>query len=68
MSVAFRAVGDRAEVDLPTKLFELGGFLGPEYDDYAPSSDGQRFLVKVPVEESEAVQIHIVTNWQSLLD
>jgi Tol biopolymer transport system component/predicted Ser/Thr protein kinase len=68
MSVAFRAEGDRAEVELPTKLFELGGFLGPEYDDYAPSSDGQRFLVKLPVEESQVVRMHVVTNWQSLLE
>jgi Tol biopolymer transport system component len=68
MSAAFRAEGDRAEVELPTKLFELGGFLGPEYDDYAPSADGERFLVKVPVEEKQVVRMHVVTNWQSLLE
>ena len=47
MSVGFRFVADRPEVDLPKALFPIGGFSGPNYDDYAPSADGQRFLVKV---------------------
>ena len=68
MSVAFRGQGDRAEVDLPTKLLEIGGFEGPDYDDYAPSADGQRFLVKLAVDKRQRVRMHVVTSWPSLLE
>ena len=54
MSVGFRLVADRPEVDLPKALFPIGGFSGPNYDDYAPSADGQRFLVKVAVDAVQA--------------
>ena len=30
--------------------------------------DGQRFLVKVPVEDDSGRRIHVVTNWPSLLE
>ena len=68
MSVAFRSVADRPEVDLPKELFPIGGFSGPDYDDYAPTADGQRFLVKMPVDAVRPTRMHVVTNWQSLLD
>jgi len=68
MSVGFRVVGDRPEVDLPKSLFPIGDFSGPDYDDYAPSGDGQRFLVKVAVSEVQPVHMHVVTNWPSLLE
>ena len=67
MTVAVRASGERLEVSLPTKLFEVHGLEGMDYDDYAPSADGQRFLVKLPVQESRKPQLQIVTNWTSLL-
>jgi eukaryotic-like serine/threonine-protein kinase len=66
-AVDVRATGDRLDVSLPTELFEIGGFQGAGYDDYAPSGDGQRFLVKVPVEEERLPVLHVVTNWTSLL-
>jgi Tol biopolymer transport system component len=65
--VAVRTVGDRLGVDLPTDLFVIPGIRGTIYDDYAVSADGQRFLVKLPVEENRKPQLHIVTNWTSLL-
>jgi hypothetical protein len=40
----------------------------PDYDDYAPSADGQRFLVKVAVDKRQRVGMHVVTNWPSLLE
>jgi hypothetical protein len=67
MSAAVRAVGERLEVSLPTRLFEIRGLQGTGYDDYAPSPDGQRFLVKQLVEETRKPQLQIVTNWTSLL-
>jgi Tol biopolymer transport system component len=54
------------EVSLPTALFEVGDF-NPGDDDYGVSADGQRFLVKVPVEEDVEARIHVVLNWPSLL-
>jgi serine/threonine protein kinase/Tol biopolymer transport system component len=68
MSVDFRVVADRPEVDLPKSLFPIGAFSGPNYDDYAPSADGQRFLVKVAVDKVQPVRMHVVTNWPSLLE
>jgi Tol biopolymer transport system component len=67
MAVSVRASGERLEVSLPTRLFEIHGLEGMDYDDYAPSADGQRFLVKLPVQESRKPQLQIVTNWTSLL-
>jgi hypothetical protein len=54
-------------VSLPVPLFEIRGFQGPGFDDYAPSADGQRFLVKLRVEQDRKPQLHVVTNWTSLL-
>ena len=68
MSVGFQAVADRPEVGLPVELFELAGFTALYYDDYAPSADGQRFLVKRPVGEARRTRMHVITNWPSLLE
>jgi Tol biopolymer transport system component len=67
MAAAVRAAGERLEVSLPTRLFETRGLQGMDYDDYAPSPDGQRFLVKLAVEGSRMPQLQIVTNWTSLV-
>lgn len=48
-------------------LFEIRGLQGPDFDDYAPSADGQRFLVKRPVDEDGKPTLCVVTNWASLL-
>jgi hypothetical protein len=55
------------DVSLPTELFEIRGLEGTGLDDYAPSADGQRFLVKTPVQQELKPQLQIVTNWTSLL-
>ncbi|UCF36573.1 MAG: serine/threonine-protein kinase [Acidobacteriota bacterium] len=68
MSVLFRVREGRPEVDLPTRLFELPVFSATWWDDYAISSDGQRFLVKVPVTQGRLPRMHVITNWPSLLD
>jgi eukaryotic-like serine/threonine-protein kinase len=65
--VQVRTTGERLDVSLPTDLFEIHGFEGAQLDDYAPSVDGQRFLVKVPVEQERKPQLTVVTNWTSLL-
>jgi eukaryotic-like serine/threonine-protein kinase len=40
---------------------------GPEYNDYAVTADGQRFLVKRPVDGSEKPRIHVLLDWPSML-
>jgi Tol biopolymer transport system component len=68
MAVGLKAIGEQVEVSLPTRLFEIRGLQGTGYDDYAVAADGQRFLVKLSVEQSRKAQLHIVTNWTSLLE
>jgi Tol biopolymer transport system component len=67
-AVEVRGDGDRLDVSLPTELFDIQGLQGTGLDDYAPAADGQRFLVKQPVEEGRGSRLQIVTNWTSLLD
>jgi Tol biopolymer transport system component len=67
MAATVRLVGDRLDVSLPTELFAIRGLQGPVVDDYAPSADGQRFLVKLPVDQERKPELHVVTNWTSLL-
>jgi Tol biopolymer transport system component len=67
-AVEVQAAGDQLDVSLPTELFEIQGLQGTGFDDYSPSADGQRFLVKQPVEEGRAPRLQIVTNWTSLLE
>ena len=43
---------------------EVGDLLA---DVYAVSADGQRFLVKLPVDGERKLQMHVVVNWESLL-
>ena len=68
MAVEVRTPGDRLDVSLPTELFEIQGLQGTGYDDYSASADGQRFLIKQPVEEGREPRLQIVTNWTSLLE
>ncbi len=67
-AVDVRPAVDRLEVTLPVDLFPLRVFRGSIYDDFAPSADGRRFLVKLPVGEERKPQLHIVTSWTSLLE
>jgi Tol biopolymer transport system component len=55
------------EVGRPVELFEVPIVTRSELNEYAVSPDGQRFLVKVPVEGDSGERIHVVTNWTSLL-
>jgi Tol biopolymer transport system component len=67
-AVEVRGDGDRLDVSLPTELFDIQGLQGTGLDDYAPAADGQRFLVKQPVEEGREARLQIITNWTSLLE
>ena len=66
MAVELKAVSGRLEVGRPAALFPLGRFAS-DYFDYAPSADGQRFLVKLPVGNESGRSIHAIVNWRSLV-
>jgi hypothetical protein len=68
MAVAIRA-GTTFDAGMPKELFELppeppawiqGGL---DQRVYAPSADGQRFLIGVPVGEEPSTPITVVLNW-----
>jgi hypothetical protein len=66
MAVEVRASADRLEVARPVVLFE--GVNGADaLDMYAPTRDGQRFLVIVPTGKGAGSRMRVVTNWTSLL-
>jgi eukaryotic-like serine/threonine-protein kinase len=67
-AVEVRPASERVEVTLPADLFELRVFRARNLDDYAPSGDGQRFLVKIPVEHTRKPQLQVVMNWPALLE
>ena len=35
--------------------------------DYVPAADGQRFLMKLPVENTSSPSITVVLNWPALI-
>jgi hypothetical protein len=56
-------VGETVESGMPRVLFETGLTFDPTHDQYAVTSDGQRFLVRMPVAES--APITVVVNWEA---
>ncbi|MDA2931469.1 protein kinase, partial [Acidobacteria bacterium AH-259-O06] len=54
--------GSTLETGIPKVLFQTGVRVDPIRDQYCVTGDGQRFLVKEPVEET-AQPIHVVLNW-----
>ena len=55
--------GRDISVSLPEPLFDLSDFQ-PTLDEYAPSFDGQRFLVKLPVEPlATQTPLQLIFNW-----
>jgi Tol biopolymer transport system component len=72
MAVEVREGTRGPAVGTPTTLVPadvLGAVVqGQEYDDYAVSADGQRFLVKRPAAKDERQKIHVLLNWPSLLE
>jgi eukaryotic-like serine/threonine-protein kinase len=67
MQVTVRA-GERFDSATPTALFktDIPTVLNPYRMDYVPARDGQRFLMKVPVNEAPSA-ITVVLNWPALL-
>jgi dipeptidyl aminopeptidase/acylaminoacyl peptidase len=68
MAVALQETGDRLEVSLPEELLRLGVSVGPMLDDYAVTADGERFLVKKPLEQAQLPRVHVLLNWPTILE
>jgi Tol biopolymer transport system component len=72
MAVGVGAGATGPEVGIPTVLIpanELRAVVqGPDYDDYAVSADGQRFLVKRSTMDDQRQRIHVLLNWPSLVE
>jgi Tol biopolymer transport system component len=69
MAVEVRTGEAGLEVSLPALLFEFeAGVADPIRDEYAVTADGQRFLVRTPVEEEEKQRLHVLLDWTSLLE
>ena len=60
--------GQSLETGTPAALFPvriaLGPLPGPNKQQYAVSSDGQRFLVNLAVDEGAASPITLIYNWK----
>jgi len=67
IAVGVRTAGDQLALDPSVDLFTLRGLELTFKDEYAVTADGQRFLVKKPLEGNTEPQLHILTNWTSLL-
>jgi Tol biopolymer transport system component len=65
VGVDVRESGDQLEVGLPRELLDAGvEFM--QFDRYAVTRDGQRFLVSTPVEET-GWSLQVILNWPELL-
>ncbi len=71
MAVEVRSGATGLELGMPQTLVVAKTFAavleGSDYTDYGVTPDGQRFLVKRPVEGSERPRIHVLLDWPSLL-
>ena len=71
MSVAVRYGETGLDLGIPETLVAARAFgavlEGSDYSDYAVAPDGQRFLVKRPVEGAETQRIHVLLDWPSLV-
>jgi serine/threonine protein kinase/Tol biopolymer transport system component len=65
MAVDIASAGESIEPGLPHTLFKTDLSFDPGHDQYAVTPDGQRFLIRVPLEAS--VPIKVSVNWMAAL-
>ena len=69
MAVSVTTNPNAVESSVPVRLFQLTGVYGEENfgfgrSPYAPSADGQRFLLLVPVEDDRPQGLHLIHHWK----
>jgi len=73
VAVAISTTGASLQAGIPQPLFAtrlatgIGGAALVAGHRYAPSSDGQRFLIVMPAEGEEVVPTQAIVNWTALL-
>jgi hypothetical protein len=65
MAVEVSAAGGTFHAGIPKILFETRIMLPLYGINYAPSADGRRFLIPVPVEQETALPMTVVLNWMA---
>jgi dipeptidyl aminopeptidase/acylaminoacyl peptidase len=65
MAVEISAVGGSFHAGIPKMLFEKRMGSRFYWNNYAPSADGRRFLIAVPVGEEAALPMTVVLNWMA---
>ena len=68
MAVDVREGASGLEVGTPEVLVPADALMRAALDSYAVTADGQRFLVKMRVEQDVKQRIHVVTNWSSPIE
>ena len=59
--------GQDARIGIPRVLFRTRVVTSILIDQYAPTSDGQRFLVLEPAGARAQAPINVIANWPALL-
>jgi eukaryotic-like serine/threonine-protein kinase len=59
--------GKPPTIGRPRALFNTGLVLATIIDQYAPSADGSRFLLRRPAATAGASDLHVIVNWPRLL-
>jgi Tol biopolymer transport system component len=56
------------KISAPRALFETRLLPSAQTDQYAVTSDGQQFLVMDPLVDERTLPLHVILNWQNLLE
>ena len=69
MQVDLRTAGTGSpQISRAQPLFETGLVLSSTIDQYAPGTDGTRFLLRRPVGNAPASALHVIVNWPTMLN
>jgi Tol biopolymer transport system component len=61
--------GDVRQAARPEPLFQTGLEVSPSFDQFVPSPDGQRFLIRRPEGAAgDRAPVHVIVNWRSLVE
>lgn len=55
------------QIGRPQVLFETGLEMASNIDQYLPSADGSRFLLRRPRGSAGAIELQVIVNWPTLL-